>query len=203
LSLFYPRIKIKEIVVNRKRRLVVQFKEALYSISTSLSAGMSIETALKFALKDLEIIYHDPDTHIIKEIGYVVKKIEMNETVEGAFSEFAARSNLEDVISFADVLHTCKRTGGNLVEVIKSTSAIISDKITIKQEIDTMLSEKRLEQKVMSLMPLIMVVFLTISGGDYMDPIFNTAIGRVIMTIAAVLVAIAYLISKKIMEIKV
>ncbi len=109
LSLFYPRIKIKEIVVNRKRRLVVQFKEALYSISTSLSAGMSIETALKFALKDLEIIYHDPDTHIIKEIGYVVKKIEMNETVEGAFSEFAARSNLEDVISFADVLHTCKR----------------------------------------------------------------------------------------------
>ncbi len=87
--------------------------------------------------------------------------------------------------------------------MIKSTSAIISDKITIKQEIDTMLSEKRLEQKVMSLMPLIMVVFLTISGGDYMDPIFNTAIGRVIMTIAAVLVAIAYFISKKIMEIEV
>ncbi len=203
LALLYPKRKNNVIIKNRKKKLVLQFREALYSISTSLSAGRTIENALRDALKDLEIIFPDEDAFIIKELGYIVKRIEMNETVEDAINNFALRSHVEDIKSFADVFYTCKRTGGNLVEVIKSTSVIIGDKITVKQEIETMLSEKKLEQKVMTFMPLFMIAFLSLSGGDYMEPIYTTPVGRITMTVSVCLIAASYFISKKVMDIEV
>jgi len=43
----------------RKSELNLQFKDLLYSISASLTAGKSVETAFKEALNDLCILYPD------------------------------------------------------------------------------------------------------------------------------------------------
>ncbi|TYQ16063.1 UNVERIFIED_CONTAM: tight adherence protein B [Acetivibrio alkalicellulosi] len=202
-ALFYPKIKTKDIIEKRKNELNLQFKDMLYSLSSSLNAGRSIESSFREVLKDLSILYPNAETYIIKEVEYIVRKIEMNETVESALEDFAVRSGLEDIQNFNDVFKTCKRTGGNLIEVIKNTSNIINDKIEIKEEIHTMLSAKIFEQKVMSIMPILMIVLLTTSSYDYMEPIFDRPIGRVVMSIAIVLIALGYFIGKKIMSIKV
>jgi tight adherence protein B len=203
LSLFYPRIRTAAIIKNRKSQLNLQFKEMLYSLSSSLSAGKSVESAFKEVLKDLSVSYPAPNTFIIKEVEYIVRKIEMNETIESAISDFAKRSHLEDVESFSDVFQICKRSGGNIVEVIKNTSNIINDKIEIKNEIDTLLSSRRFEQKILNAMPVLIILFLSVSAADYIAPIFNTIAGRVSMTVSIALLGAAYFISKKIMDINV
>lgn len=203
VALFYPKIKTKDIIKKRKEELNLQFKEALYSLSSSLTAGKSIEMAFKDALKDLIILYPDPDTFILKEFQYIIRKLEMNETVESALEDFADRSHIEDIRNFVDVFKTCKRTGGNLVQVMKNTSDIINDKIVIKQEISTILSQRKFEQKVLNLVPIGMIFLLSTSSADFMRPIFTQISGRVVMTIAIVLLVTAYFISKKIMDIEV
>lgn len=203
LALFYPGIRTRDIIKKQKEDLNIQFKEALYALSSSLSAGKSIETAFSDALKDLSILYSNPDTYIIKEIQYIIRKLDMNETVESALEEFAQRAHVEDIENFVDVLKTCKRTGGNLVQVMKNTSDIINDKITIKQEISTILSQRKFEQKVLNLVPLGMIFLLSTSAGDFMRPIFTQIQGRIMMTVAAGLLIGAYFISKKIIEIEV
>lgn len=201
LALLYPRIKTKELIKRRKTELNIQFKDMLYSLSSSMSAGKPIERAFKDVLKDLEILYPDPNTLIIKEVENIVKKIELNETVESALSDFAQRAHVNDIENFVDVLRTCKRSGGNIVEIIKNTSNIISDKIEIKHDIDSLLAERRLERKVLNIMPLAMVIFLSAVAGDYIEPVFTTVAGRIVMTISVGLIAAAYVISKKIMDI--
>ncbi|MFZ5988479.1 MAG: type II secretion system F family protein [Bacillota bacterium] len=203
IALFYPRIKTGDIVEKRKNELNIQFKDMLYSLSSSLTAGKSVETAFRDVLKDLEIIYPDPNTDIIREVEYIIRKIEMNETVESALEDFAKRSHLEDIENFVDVFYTSKRTGGNIIEIIKNSSNIISDKIEIKQEIHTMLAQRKFEQKVLNVLPILLILFLAVSSGDYMYPVFHTVLGRIIMTVSIILLAIAYFISKKIMNIKV
>lgn len=203
LALLYPRIRTKEIIKRRKEELNLQFKEALYSLSSSLSAGKSIETAFKDAHKDLVILYPDPDTFILKELQYISRRIEMNETVESALQDFARRSHLEDVRNFVDIFQTCKRTGGDLVQVMKNTSDIINDKITIKQEIATMLSQRKIEQKVLNLLPLGMILILSTSAEDFMRPVFTQPAGRMVMTVSVLLLTAAYFLSKKIMDIEV
>ena len=59
LGILYPKSKKKDIIKKRKSELNVQFKDMLYSLSSSISAGRSIESAFKEVLKDLNIQYPD------------------------------------------------------------------------------------------------------------------------------------------------
>lgn len=203
IGIAYPWFKTKDIIRKRKDELNIQFKDMLYSLSSSLTIGKSIETAFKDCLKDLAILYPDPQAFIISEVNYIIRKIELNETLESALSDFASRAHIEDVDNFVDVIYTCKRTGGNLIEVIKNTSNIINDKIEIKQEIGTILAQRKLEHRILNILPVILVLLLSITAKDYMEPVFKTLPGRIVMSLTVAILAIAYFISKKIMDIKI
>jgi len=41
------------------------------------------------------ILYPDPDTYIIREVEYIVRRLEMNETIEDALEDLAKRSHLK------------------------------------------------------------------------------------------------------------
>ncbi|MDF2522623.1 MAG: Flp pilus assembly protein TadB [Clostridiales bacterium] len=202
-AVFYPRIRTKEIIENRKCELNLQFSQLLYSLSSSLSAGKAIEAAFKETLKDLSIQYPDRDAFIIRELETIVGRIEMNETIETALADFATRSHLEDIENFSDVLQTCKRTGGNMVEIIKNTSNIMNDKIEIRQEIDTLLAARKFERKVLNVMPIGMIFLISASAADYMEPVFSTFAGRIAMTLSIILLAVEAMISDKVLRIDV
>jgi|LSQX01.1.fsa_nt_gb tight adherence protein B len=202
-ALLYPKIRTKEIIEKQKYELNLQFKDMLYALSSSLIAGKSVESSFKEVLKDLSIMYPSSDTYIIKEVEYIVRRIEMNETIEDILEDFSKRSHLEDIQNFTDVFKTCKRTGGNLVNVIRNSSNVINDKIEIKEEINTLLASKNFEHKILSVMPILMILLLSVSTEDYMDPVFSTVIGRIVMTFAIVIIVVGYFISRKIMRIEV
>lgn len=203
IAIFYPKIKAKELLQKRKNELNFQFKDMLYSLSASMSAGKALEPAFREALNDLKIIYPNDDEYIIKECENIIKNLDMNERIEDVLEDLAERTQIEDIISFVDVLQACRKAGGNIVEVMRTTTSLINDKIEIKNEIDTITASKRFEQKMMSLAPIVMIVLLSAVAGDYMNPVFNTLQGRVIMTFALIIMAITHFISKKLMDINV
>lgn len=203
LALFFPRYIKRQLIDKQKQELLLQFKEALYVIAASLTAGKSVEMAFRSALSDLRILYIDPDTPIIKELEVIIRKMELNGTIEAALLAFSRRSHLEDVQSFADVFVTCKRRGGNMVEVIKNTSNTVADKIRTREEIETLITEKKFEQKVLNGMPLVMIFILKSSSPEFMEPVYTTAMGRMGMTVAVALFVLAYVVSDKIMKIEV
>ncbi len=206
LSLFafkYPKIRTSAIIKKRKNALTIQFRDLLYSVSSSMEAGRSLEMAFKDALKDLAIIYPNPETPIMIETTFIVRKIEMNEPVEQALDEFSCRSHIDDIENFADVIRVCKRTGGNLADVVRNTSQVIGDKIETKREIETTITGKKFESRIMAVMPIFMVLMLSLSSPEFMEPVFTTITGNIVMTIAIALFTIAFLISEKIVDIEV
>lgn len=202
-ALLFPKIRTKQIIRKQKSDLSMQFKDMLYALSSSMSAGRSLESAFRDVLRDLEVLYPDPNTPIMQETVYIIRCIEMNMTAEDAISQFAERAHIEDIESFADVIRICKRSGGNLIEVIRSTSQMISDKIETKNEIETVITAKKFESRIMTCTPIVMVAVLSAASPDYMYPVFHSAIGAIVMTIAIVMFVIAFLISEKIMDIEV
>lgn len=203
LGIKFPDIRTVQIIEKRKKQLTVQFKDMLYSLSSALSVGKSVEMGLRDCLKDLEIIYPDKSTDIIVEIEYILRGIGMNATTESMFQQFADRAHIEDVENFVDVFVTCKRTGGDIIEVIRSTSNTIGEKIEIKQEIDTVISGKKYEFQFLMIMPVAMVLILSATAADYMLPVFTTVVGRIVMTIAIGIFIIAYFVGSKIMRIEI
>ncbi|MGO4494324.1 type II secretion system F family protein [Paenibacillus sp. 2RAB27] len=198
----FPRYRRQQLIQKRKNMLYVQFKQALSCLSSSMTVGKSIESAFREAWEDLKLLYPDPACLIVVEFGLICRKVENGEPIETALRHFADRSHLEDILSFSDVFLTCKRTGGNLVEVMKRTATVISEKLDITQEISVMVAQKRFESRVLVVAPILIVAVLAFSSPDYMVPLYRGS-GILIMTVCLLFLGACYVLTQKIMNIKV
>lgn len=198
----FPRFRRQQLIQKRKNMLYVQFKQALSCLSSSMTVGKSIESAFREAWEDLKLLYPDPACLIVVEFGLICRKVENGEPIEAALKHFADRSHLEDIQSFTDVFLTCKRTGGNLVEVMKRTATVIAEKLEITQEISVMIAQKRFESKVLVVAPILIVAVLAFSSPDYMVPLYRGS-GILIMTVCLLLLGACCVLTQKIMNIKV
>ena len=198
----YPNLKRKELIAAKKRRLVVEFKEAIMILSSLLNAGYSLENSVKEALVELRLLYAK-DNLIIKEFEYINQLIYMNISVERAFDDLAYRSHSEDIRSFAKVLRIAKRSGGELESIIAHTVGVIGDKVRIKEEIITMTTSKRFEQNVMNIFPLFIVLYIDISSPGFFNIMYTTIIGRACMSIGLIVYLFAIYISKRLLNIEV
>lgn len=203
IGLKFPDLKRKDIIHKRKQKLLLQFKEALYVISTSLSAGKAIENAFFDAKSDLESVFdYGDENYIIEELTYINRRLQMNQTIEEALEDFAERSNLEDIKTFSSVFKACNSTGGNLKTVTEITSRTIGEKISIKQDIATLVSGKKFEANILGIIPFGIVLFIKISAPDFLSSLY-TLPGRFISTGALLIIASAVLWGRKIMNIEV
>ena len=89
-------------------------------------------------------------------------KMSLNLTLEELLTDLAERSDSEDILQFAQVFAIAKRGGGNLTEVICTTAAMIGRRIDAKQEIQTVLSGRKMEQMIMKLMPFGILLYIEI-----------------------------------------
>ena len=203
LGFLYPRIRSRNIAEKRRAELKQQFRDMLYSMSSSLMAGRPLEAAFTDVKDDLEILYPDEETPIRKEVGIILRKIAINDSVEDALNDLARRSKIDDIESFCSVITTCRRTGGNLVEIVKNTSNIIGDKLEIKQEIDIMLASRKFEKRILNIMPVALILLLTFVAGDYIEPVFTTLTGRVVITGSVFLMLVSWYIAGRIADIRI
>ena len=199
---FYIKNKKESLCRKRKTRLSMQFKDMLHSVSGSLQAGYSLENAFFEAYKDMTE-YHGFESIIAKELYVIRSGIRNNQVLEELIEDLAERSGIEDIYDFAGVLRIGKSSGGNLNAVIENSIAVIEEKISVKQEIVTLISAKKLESSIMCIIPFFIIFYVDITSRGYFDAMYHSMAGRIIMTICLVVYLAAYRMSQKITEIEV
>lgn len=202
IGLAFPKYKKKELKTKRKKELKNQFKEAMYALSSSLSAGKSIEASFEIILEDLKIMYSS-EAPIINELEIIVRKINMNETIEDAIYDLSLRANIEDINNFSNVFITTKRTGGDLVKTIKYTTNVINEKMEVENEIEVLVTQKKYEYKILMLLVPLIIIYLQMVSPNYLYATYNSFAGNFIMTIGLILYSISYLLGDKITNIEV
>ncbi|MHB8131081.1 MAG: type II secretion system F family protein [Mobilitalea sp.] len=199
---FYRKSITKVLIKERKWKLNLEFRDGILALSAALEAGYSAEHAFDEANKDLRMIYLE-EALVIKEFTYIINQIRMNISVEKALNDFGERTGIEDIQSFSEVFGTAKRTGGDLINVIKITGNIISDKIEVKREIITLITSKRMEANIMKIIPLLILIYLSFSSPGFLNPLYQNLFGALVMTIFLAGYLGAYLIINKIIAIEV
>jgi len=192
----------KSIIKKRKQELMYQFRDALTSLASSLGSGIVIEKAFEESIRDLRILYPSEKVMIIDELSAIVLKKKNGVELESSLLDFAKRAKLSCVTDFVDVFVSSNRTGGRSVDIIRNSIAMINDKIEIEKEIETLVSGKKMEQNLLSAAPAAFVVILSVIAGDYIQPMFTTFGGHVVMTIVLGIMFVSYLASRWIMKIE-
>lgn len=179
-----------------------QFCSAIQAISVALGVGYSAENALKEALFDLQLMY-PKEARIREEFCYMIRQMEMNLPLEQIFSEFAQRTGEEDVRTFATVFGMAKRSGGDLIEIIRSTVWQMGEKLEVKQEIETLMSAKKMEFQIMSMVPFLMIGYVRLAFPEFMSVLYGNMTGIIVMSICLGVYTLAYEWGKRMVEIEV
>lgn len=179
----YVRPFYEEFMVRRRmQELAVQFKDMLYCISASVSSGRQMAEAIIEAEENMSVMYAS-DTPIMAELIHMRKCIlENNESDKALLEDFARRAKSEDINNFVQVYATCRNMGGDMEKIISRTSNILTDKMNIEREIKAITAQKKLEGRIIALMPLAMLLSLNLVSGSYIAPLYETILGRLIMT---------------------
>lgn len=195
---------IKEYLVKKRLdALNVQFKDLLYSLSASIAAGRQMEEALVEAEENLSIIYKVSDP-IMCELKHMrISILENKESDKPLLQDFAARSGSEDINDFVVAYVTCRNMGGDLEKMIGDATDILTEKMTIDRDIKVLISQKKTEGMIISLMPIIMLLGLNVLSYSYISVLYESMAGRLIMTGALIVMCYGMIMMNKIMKIRI
>ena len=202
---FIPYIKKKNQWRKRDKEikeLTVAFRDFLYSLSISFASQRLMAEGIYESYDYLKTIY-DPSSLIIKEVKEMIIKLkEAKETEENILIEFSKKYSIEDIKIFTETYISAKKTGGDMEKVVMSSIRILLEKMDVLQEIKVMAAQKKLEGKVMIIMPLGLLFFLKLTSTDFIAVMYDTITGRLIMTISLLLLILSYFLTNKITDIK-
>lgn len=200
-ALFFAECR-RSLQAKRAREMTRQFLDGIQMLSASLQAGYSAENSLHEAVRELQKVY-EPDTFIVREFRFMDAQIRMSRNMEELFLDFGKRCAIEDIQSFAEVFLTAKRSGGDLLAIIRNTASCIRQKQETMQEIETCLSGKIMEQNIMSLIPILILAYIRLTSPEFLTAMYGNVTGVTVMSVCFAVYVAAYFWGKKIVRIEV
>lgn len=195
LGVIMPPLFISSKIKSRKEKFNNQLGDVLMLLSNSLRAGFTFEQALYNVAKDL------PDP-IGTEFMKIVRDVELGERLEKAMEDVAERMDSKDMELINTAVSIQKQVGGNLANILDNVSNTIMDRIIIKKKINTLTAQGRISGLIISLLPIVLAILISIINPEYMEPMFNTTYGYVLLCLSVVMELLGFLIIRKIIDVE-
>ncbi len=183
-----------------RRQLEEHFRDGLQCLLASLEAGYSIENSIAHAASDLRMMFEEKEP-IVKEFRRMEYRIAGGASAEAVLTEFGERSGVADIRNFAGIFVIAKRTGGDVVKVIRSATDTLYQKQEVMREIHTILLSKQFEVGIMKAMPYLMILYFLLFSPAFLAPMYTGTLGPIIMFFLYLLYRAFCLIAERIARI--
>jgi tight adherence protein B len=199
---FLYRREIRIERLRQKDELAGQFLDALRVVSTALLAGLSMENAWKEAQKEIGHLYGE-SSPMYRELQMLNQSVALSVPLEQQLEEFARRSGVEDISSFSEIFSFAKRSGGDFVAIIGTTTEHMRKKRDTENEIEILITARKTEQKVMNVIPILILAYLRVSSDGYLDVLYKNPVGILFMSLCLAAYGVAIYAAERIMAIRV
>ena len=197
---FYRKERMKRVGKKRKYVLEQQFKETLISVQTNLQSGYSVENAFAESYSYVAGVY-GKNSDMAKELMWIQKGLHNGDTLKHLLLDLGRRCPESSLEEFAGIYSIACKSGGGWTEIIMKIVAGINQRMEIKQEIETLVHGKKMESRVMSIIPFFILFYMDVTSKGYFDVLYHNLAGILIMTICLGIYIVAFLMSEKITEI--
>lgn len=193
--------KERENVRREKRQELFRkmFREWILLLASSLTAGYSMENALVQSYQELCLMF--PKGGIMQEeLKMMLAKAGNNQRPEILFDELAEKYPYEEVQSFAEVFKAARISGGSLQTVIRGTAAQMAEIMDTRREIRTLLAARVYEQRIMSVMPAAVLLYIRLGSGEFLEGLYHNVTGVLVMSACLGIYGAAYLMGKRMVQ---
>ncbi len=165
-------------------------------VSRALQAGHSLTAALDLVGQEIA----DP---VGKEFRRVSEEQNLGLPLRDALLNLADRIAVPDVQFLVAAMLIQRETGGNLVEVLDKTTALLRDRIRLQGEIRIYTAQGRLTGWILCILPVVMFFALNALNPNYTAPLLNEPVGRHLLVVGVVLMLFGVLVIRSIVRVKV
>lgn len=190
-------------IQKRLESLRKEFKSFMASMASALNAGYALENTFMVIREDLLMENSGRETSLSMECLQMQRKMEMKQPIEQLMLDLGERSGLQEIREFAQVIVIAKRSGGNMIQIIRDTTNQMDQCMQVEQEIGIMISAKKMEQTIMLCVPFGMILYLRMSNPGYLDCMYSSLFGRLAMLVCLIGIWCSYIWARKIIDISV
>jgi tight adherence protein B len=181
------------LVTKRQLQLRLQFRDLLHSMTASFATGRQLKEALNDGCARLSDLYGEGSL-LKNELRAMISMVEESgASPTRLFRDLGFRSGVSEIRQFSDTCEICIETGGDLEKAAGKAINILIDRIEVEEAIRSMTAQKRYEIKILSAIPCILLMCLQLTSSGYIDALYTSTAGRMLMTASLLLVAGAYL----------
>jgi tight adherence protein B len=180
----------------QRKHFADQLADNLQVISSALRAGHSLVGAMAVAVGDAP----QPTK---REFERVLADEKLGQTLEEGLSVVARRMANRDLEQVMLVASLQREAGGNTAEVIDRVADNVRDRADLRRLISTLTAQGRISRWVVSALPVVLALLITVINPTYLDPLFKTSAGHAMLVVAVVLLVMGSLVIKKIVNIEV
>jgi tight adherence protein B len=102
----------------------------------------------------------------------------------------ARRMESKDGEQVALVMRLQREAGGNTAEVLDRVAEVIRGRMELRRLVDVLTAQARISRWILTLLPVGVLLMLLMSGGDYLQPMLSSLVGKIALVFGAILVCI-------------
>jgi tight adherence protein B len=114
-----------------------------------------------------------------------------------------ARTANYDLALMVCAVQTQLETGGNMAEVLGKIASMIRERVRLQGEISVGSAEGRFAAVILIALPIALLLLLRIMSPNYLEPLFTTTIGQLILGAAGLLMIVGAIILKRLTTIRI
>ncbi len=184
-------LKLK--ISRRRKKFITQLGDTLQLMAGSLTAGYGLG-------QTLDSVARETDAPTSEEFQRVVMETRLGRSLEDALDAMSVRIGAKDFDWVVDAIKIQSSVGGNLSEIIDQVGETIRARTRIRRQVDALTAEGKISALVLFVLPFGLFGFIYSSNPGYIQPMFSSGIGQVMLGAAGLMLTAGGLWLKKLVN---
>ncbi len=193
---FGVRSLLKRKLARQRKLFAEQLPDNLQVLASALRAGHSFIGALS-------VVVNDAPEPARSEFQRVVADEQLGVPIDEALHVVVERMESAELEQVALVAALQRETGGNTAEVLDRVTDTIRERFELRRTVNTLTAQGRMSRWVLTLLPLFLLLAITLINPGYMNVMYDSVVGRVLLVLAGISCVGGSLVIKRIVNIKV
>jgi len=185
-----PRWLLSFLKKRRELKFLDGFPDAVDVIVRGIKAGLPL-------LDSIKVIVADAPEPIRSEFRAIVETQTIGIPLGEACGKLYERVPIAEANFFGIVISIQQKAGGNLSEALANLSRVLRDRKKMKAKIRAMSMEAKASAAIIASLPAAVMILVYLSSPDYIELLWKTSIGNMLLAASAFWMMIGVLVMKK------
>ena len=180
VGLLLPDLWVRHAGAVRRQKFQGQLVDALFILSSSLRAGLSMTQAF-------EQLATEMSPPASQEYGLVVKAHRLGRSLEHALEGLNERMRSDELRLVTTAVLLARETGGDITTIISQLITTIRERKKLKDKVSTLTLQGRFQAYIMSALPVLFAFFVNSFNPGYFQLMLEEPVGQLALVAAVVL----------------